>query len=251
MKNRNAQASTCHPQRMSNRDSSTVDVHNVAVQTQLVDAVLCLRAERLVDLIQVDVFLVQSRLFEKGRNSHRRANAHDRWVNSHDRIFLEGAQRRESSPCRLGSLHQHRHGGAIAQLRRVSRGRRAVLAKHGLEFAQRRGGHAHTDALVGGHSHRLNRHVALFVLELDLRGDGDDFVTLTAREKSIRATRVTQHSEPILALSRNPIALGDIFRGLSHAEIAIERLLHGLRPRVGLRVRRLESVLAHGFHATC
>jgi len=66
---------------MTHGNGTPIDVHFVERYANLVDRVYGLRRKCLVDLVEVDVFLLETSFFKDLGNGVGRANANDSWRN--------------------------------------------------------------------------------------------------------------------------------------------------------------------------
>ena len=232
-------------QRVTQGDGTSARVDLGMVQPEVVQTVHGHRREGLVDLVDVDVFLVQVELGQELGDRGRGANTHDARRDPSDGGATEFGEDGLVKFDGLGAAHEEHGGGAIGDLTGVaSRGPVAELRECRTDLVQRLRRRPVPDTLVAGHSHLLDL-AGLGVL--DLGGDGHDLLVEPAGPlRSFSATERLRRVE-ILRLPRNVEVRPDILRSLTHG-------LHAIRSLLVLQhlvVERLGDAIAASRHELC
>ena len=144
-------AGTSASKRVTECNSTTLGVDLLLGNTKLVDTPDALGSEGLVDLVDVDIILSDAGLLQSNGDSLPRANTHEEGLDADDAGGNVLAEDLLAQTLGGGALHEEDGGGAVGDLGSVTGVDGAVLGKGGLDLAQRLGGDALPDAVVGLH----------------------------------------------------------------------------------------------------
>src|SRR6266567_5086446 len=197
--------------RMPERDRAAVRIDSLIGDPELLDDGERLGGERLVQLVQVDIRELQSRLGERLADGWNRADAHDPRLDANRRVALNGAERLEATLARRARRHHYGGRRAVVHARRISGGHLSVLpAERGPQFRERLSGRSGARVLV-------DRDDATAALLRDL--DWDDLMFENALLDGPLSLELALGGELVLLLAGDPIPVGEVLRGDAHVDV--------------------------------
>lgn len=214
--------STGHTQRVTESNSTTLGVHLLEGDTQLLDAIDALGGKRLVDLPDIDIIVLEARLLHDDRDGGRGADAHEERGDTDDAGLDELADDGLAEALGGAALHQQDGGGTVGDLAGVAGVDAAVLCERSADLAERLGRDALADAVIAGNGNLL------LLLRLGIRPLGLNRRNLLIEETSLlrlNGLGIRRRSEDILLGARDALRLRHLLRQHAHGHLAISRLL--------------------------
>lgn len=203
---------------VSERNSATLGVDLLGVQSQLVGTPQTLAGERLVDLEDVHIVLGNARLLKDLGDRLPGADTHEQRLDADDGSRDVLAQDGLSELLGRRSLHQEHGGGTVRDLGCIAGVDGAVLGKSALHLAQGLLGHAGAHTVVLGHGDSLGL-AGLGVLELD--GQGVDLLVKEAGCLCLGGLLIRCCGEGVLVLTLNVTVRSHLFGEDAHGHLAV------------------------------
>ena len=203
---------------MTKGDSTALGVDLLLGNTELVGAPEALGRERLVDLVDVDVVLVDARKLKHLGDGLPGTDAHEQGLDADDGRGNELAEDGLAELLGRGALHEQDGGGTVRNLRGVSGVDGAVLGEGGADLAERLGGDAVADAVVAVDKDLLGL-AGLGVLELGL--ERQDLLLEETLLLGLDGLLEGRGGEGVLVLAADALVLGHVLGEDTHGHLAV------------------------------
>ena len=197
---------------MGERDRSAVDIHFVAVQSELSLDRYVLWGKGLIDLDQIQVSQGETRLVERLPRRRRRSDSHDPRGYTGDTPRDQATHRRKTvSRGELG-VGDDQRCRTVSNSAGVSRGHQAVFLEIGTKRCQ---------GLSRGIRPYVLIHAELGFLASLQQRDRDDFVVELSLVPRRLRPRLASHRISVDFLAADVVFLGQVLGGLGHRKTAV------------------------------
>jgi len=208
-------STTCIAERMAEGNCTSLWVQFLSRNTQLIDAIWCLRGKGFVDLEDVDVIHGETTSLKRSRDSKGRTNSHNlRWNTCYCKAHYSAIDTAAEFGCNISS-RQKNCGCAISHLAWVSSCGCATFLEGRFELSKAFNGGGGTDSIVF-----VNKNLSLIAI---LVLDNSMVWSNLCLEKSFssRSFLMRRSCQSVLSDAIDAKLLSDVFRSNTHRHEAV------------------------------